>query len=92
VIRNTATGVELDVHVIARARKTMVAGIREDALVVRLAEPPVDGRANAALVDFIADALGVSRSAIQLTSGLKSRNKRLRIGNRTSADIRALAR
>ena len=52
-----------------------VAGYREDELLLRLNAPALEGKANQAAVDFFAKALGVSRSAVTLVSGEKSRHK-----------------
>jgi hypothetical protein len=78
--RREASGdVLLDLHVQPGARKTEIAGVHGDALKVRLAAPPVDGRANDCLIDFIAARTGVPRAAVELVSGATSRRKRLRI-------------
>ena len=58
-----------------RASRTEMAGRHGDALKVRLAAPPVDGAANEALVRFLADQLGVPRSAVRLESGAGGRAK-----------------
>jgi uncharacterized protein (TIGR00251 family) len=79
MLRETPAGVELDIRVIPRARKTRIAGIRDGALLVRLAAPPVDGAANDALIAFISETLGVSRRAVRVVSGEHSRHKRLAI-------------
>jgi uncharacterized protein (TIGR00251 family) len=89
MIRATAVGVELDVRVIPRARKTEVVGVRDDAILVRLAAPPVEGAANEALVECVADWLGVSRRAVRVLSGERSRRKRLAIAGVTADQIRA---
>ncbi len=65
----------LTLHIQPGAKKTEVAGEHGDALKIRLAAPPVDGKANAALLAFIAERLGVSRSAVTLKSGQASRRK-----------------
>jgi uncharacterized protein (TIGR00251 family) len=70
---------ELDVLVVPRASRTRVAGIQEGRLKVQLAAPPVDGEANAALVEFVAEMFGVRRSAVTLVAGATGRRKRLRI-------------
>jgi len=57
----------------------MVSGTRGDALVVRLAAPPVDGAANAALVELLADRLGISVRSIRVVSGERSRDKRVAV-------------
>ena len=65
----------LRLHVQPRAAKSEVAGMLGDALKVRLAAPPVDGKANRALLDFLADRLRVSKNAVTLKSGESSRQK-----------------
>jgi uncharacterized protein (TIGR00251 family) len=77
-------GVSLRLHVQPGAKKTEIAGLHGDALKVRLAAPPVDGKANACLIEFIARQLGVAKSAVELLSGETSRSKRLRHWNRRS--------
>jgi uncharacterized protein (TIGR00251 family) len=74
-LRSTPTGVRLRLHVQPRASRTEIAGRHGAALKVRIAAPPVDGAANEALVRFLADRLGVSRSAVQLESGAGGRAK-----------------
>ena len=68
-------GVRFAVRVQPRASRSEVAGVLGDALKVRLQAPPVDGAANAALVDFLADALGVPRRAVRIVAGESSRSK-----------------
>ena len=65
----------LTLHIQPGAKKTEVAGEHGDALKIRLAAPPVDGKANAALLEFIADRLGVAKNAVTLKSGQTSRRK-----------------
>lgn len=72
-------GVTLTLHVQPGAKRTEFAGLHGDALKLRLAAPPVDGKANASLLAFIADQLGVSKSQVRLVSGETSRHKILRI-------------
>ena len=80
-------GALIAVKVIARASKSAVSGIRDGALLVRLSAPPVDGAANAELVDVIADALGVPKRAITITSGATSRRKTLHVAGITAAAV-----
>lgn len=82
----TASGVVIDVRVIPRAKKTMICGVRDDALVVRLAAPPVEGAANDALIDLLARLLKCPRRSIQLLSGEHGRHKRVAIDG-VSADV-----
>ncbi|MCU0977138.1 MAG: DUF167 domain-containing protein [Steroidobacteraceae bacterium] len=79
--------VELEVLVVPRASRTRVAGIQEGRLKVQLAAPPVDGEANAALVEFVAELFGVRRSAVTLVAGAASRRKRLRVAGADPARL-----
>lgn len=88
MIRSTPTGVEFDVHVIPRARKTEIAGLREHAIGIRLAAPPVEGAANDALVAFVAKWLAVPRRAVHILSGERSRHKRLAVDGVTAELVR----
>jgi uncharacterized protein len=85
----TPDGVLLAVRVIPRAKKTDVAGTRDDALLVRLAAPPVDGAANDALVGFLAARLHVPRRAVRIVSGERGRRKRVAIAGVTADRVRA---
>jgi hypothetical protein len=69
----------LTLHIQPGAKKTEVAGAHGDALKIRLAAPPVDGKANAALIGFVADRLGLAKSAVSLKSGQTSRRKVLEV-------------
>jgi uncharacterized protein (TIGR00251 family) len=69
----------LTLHIQPGARKTEIAGLHGDALKIRLAAPPVDGKANAALIGFVAERLGLPKSAVRLVSGQTSRRKILEI-------------
>lgn len=73
--RPAADGVRLAVHVQPRASRTEVVGRHGEALKIRLAAPPVDGAANEALVRFVAERLGVARSAVRIAAGETSRAK-----------------
>jgi uncharacterized protein len=77
--RRDGTDWVLELRVQPRASKTEFAGLMGERLRVRLNAPPVDGRANAALIQFIAEAFAVPRSAVTLDRGLTGRDKRLRI-------------
>ena len=75
----------LDVHVIPNASRTQVDGLHDGALRVRLHAPPVDGKANKALVEWVAQALGVAKSHIELVRGQTSKRKQLRISPHAAA-------
>ena len=84
-------GVLIDLHVIPRAAKPGIAGSRNNALLVRLSTPPVDGAANAELVKVLADALGVSKRNVTVIAGERSRRKRVRVVGITVEDVNRLA-
>ncbi len=67
--------ITLTLHIQPGARKTGFAGLHGDALKIRLAAPPVDGKANEALIKFIAETLRLPKSAVNLKSGQTSRRK-----------------
>jgi uncharacterized protein len=79
MIQSTSDGVILAVRVIPRAGRSGPAGTRDGALLVRLNAPPIDGAANAELVEVIADALDVAKSAVTIVSGERGRSKRVRV-------------
>jgi uncharacterized protein (TIGR00251 family) len=85
VFEPTPDGLLLQVRVVPRAGRSAIAGVRDGALLVRLAAAPVDGAANAELIDVIAAAFAVPRRAVTLVSGERSRLKRVRIAG-TDAD------
>jgi uncharacterized protein len=72
-------GVELAVLVQPRASRTKVIGEHDGRLKIALAAPPVDGEANAALIGFLSDELGVRKADIRLLDGDTSRRKRLAV-------------
>ena len=67
----------LDLHVQPGASRSEFAGRHGDRIKVRLAAPAVDGKANVALVDFLAVHFGVPRRNVRIAAGLKSRQKRV---------------
>ena len=72
-------GVMLVVRVIPRAGRSGLAGTRDEAVLVRLAAAPVDGAANAELIEVLAEAFGVARRQVTLIAGERARQKRVRI-------------
>lgn len=83
---------DLRVRVQPRASRNEVTGWRDGVLHVKLSAPPVEGAANAACRDFLAEWLGVKRAQVELVSGEKSREKRFRISGLTDAEIEATIR
>ena len=89
MLSTTPEGVILSVRIIPRSKKTELGGVRDGALVVRIAAPPVEGAANAALVEFLAVTLRLPRRAIRICSGDRSRQKRIAIAGTTADAVRA---
>lgn len=83
--------ITLNLHVQPGAKTTGCAGLHGDALKIRLAAPPVDGRANAALLRFVADALKLPPAAIVLKSGQASRRKVVEVSGATREAVAALS-
>jgi len=84
-LRSDGAAVVLSLHVQPGARKTEVAGLHGEALKIRLAAPPVDGKANACLIGFLAKTLGSTRSNIEIVGGATSRDKRVRVDGVSTA-------
>ena len=78
-VRAVPGGVILDVRVIPRATRTILAGTRGQAILIRLAAPPVDDAANEALIQFLASLLDVPRRNVTIQSGSHSRTKQVRV-------------
>jgi uncharacterized protein len=69
----------LDLYVQPGAKRSEFAGQHGERIKLRLAAPPVEGKANAALIEFLAEYFGVPRRNVTIVSGLKSRSKRVAI-------------
>ena len=83
--------ITITLHIQPGAKKTEFAGLHGDALKIRLAAPPVDGKANEALIKFIAATLHLPKSAVNLKSGQTSRRKVLEVSGAEASSIAALA-
>lgn len=81
----------LALHVQPGARRTAIVGEHGDRLKLALLAPPVDGKANEALVRFLADVLGRRRQEVRLLAGATSREKTIGIPCATEAEARSLA-
>jgi len=67
------------VRTLPRSGRNEVSGVQGDALRVKLTAPPVEGAANAALIELLARQLGVRKSAVAIVGGIRSRNKLVRV-------------
>jgi len=88
-VNETAKGVTFAVKVHPRARKNAITGIIGDALKLALTAPPVEGRANQAVIEFFAELFEIPRSSVTIASGETSRNKVVRIAGLTKAAVAA---
>jgi len=82
--------VRLEVYIQPRASKTELAGMHDGVIKIRIAAPAVENAANRALIDFIAQHLGVAKRCVRIVSGGASRRKVLQIDGLT-ADVIAAA-
>ncbi|MGA8490348.1 MAG: DUF167 domain-containing protein [Terriglobales bacterium] len=87
-IRNTAAGVTFAIKVQPRAKKNAITGEVGDALKLALTAPPLEGRANKACIEFLANLLDVPRSSVTIASGETSRRKVIRVTGRSANEIR----
>lgn len=85
-------GVVLELLVQPRASRTRVLGEHDGRLKIALAAPPVEGEANAALVEFLAGALGVRKAAVTILRGETGRRKTVRVCGTTPASASTLQR
>ena len=79
----------ISIYVQPRASKTTVAGMHDGCVKVRLAAPPVDGAANAALIAFVAERLAIAKSNVRIVSGQTSRRKVLEVDGVSAEQLTA---
>ncbi len=89
-IREKSGGVTIECRVTPRASRNAIKGVREGVLEVSLGSPPVEGRANKALVEFLSRLLGVRKSAISIVGGERSRNKVVLIEGLSEDDVKRI--
>ncbi|MFH1091466.1 MAG: DUF167 domain-containing protein [Pseudomonadota bacterium] len=87
--RPDGAGTRLKVHLTPRASQDRILGLHEDALKVKVKAPAVEGRANEALLKFLARVLGLSRSDLEIGSGRRSRIKTVRINGVSPEEVLA---
>src|SRR5690242_8107301 len=86
-ITESVKGITFSIKVHPRARKNAITGFIGDALKLALTAPPVDGKANQAVVEFFADLFQIPRSSVTIASGETSRNKVVRIAGLTRTAV-----
>ncbi len=87
--RDIPDGCTLAVRVHPGARKNAVTGEHADAVKIALTAPPVDGKANEALIEFLADALRLPRARVVIVGGITRRAKLVRITGKSAAEVAA---
>jgi len=87
-VHDTSSGATFAVKVHPRSKKNALTGEVGDALKVALTAPPVDGKANAACIEFFAKLLNVPRSSVTIASGQSSRNKVIRVSGISADEVR----
>lgn len=80
--------VRISVHAKPRASKSAIVGVREEALEVAIAAPPVDGEANAELARTLAKLLGISRTSVVVVTGATGKQKVVEVAGMTAAEVR----
>ncbi len=90
MIAADATGVTVDVLVQPRASRAKIGPVHDGRIKVSVTSPPVDGEANAAVIELFAKQLRVARSAVEVVAGATSRRKRVHIAGVTKEAIEAL--
>lgn len=90
-VKDSREGATINIRVSPRASRTAITGLFGEGdvavLKVALQAPPIDGKANAALIEFFADILKVPRSAIEIIGGQQSRNKTIYVRGKSSSEI-----
>ena len=87
-LNETAAGVSFTVRVRPRARRNAIVGELGDALKLDLTAAPVDGKANQACMELLAEVLNLPRSSLIIASGQTSRNKVIRVSGIPAAELR----
>jgi uncharacterized protein (TIGR00251 family) len=86
-IHDTPDGVTFEVKIHPRARTNAITGELGDSLKLSLTAPPVEGRANEACINFLANLLKVPRSSVTIASGQNSRRKVIRVSGLSADEV-----
>ena len=86
-VHDTPAGASFAVKVHPRARKDAITGEVGDAIKLALTAPPVDGKANQACIEFLANLLKVPRSSVTIASGETSRRKVIRVAGLSAEEV-----
>jgi uncharacterized protein len=88
MITKTDRGVKLTLFIQPKASKNEIIGPHNGALKVKITAPPIDGKANAALVEFLSETLGIPKRQIEILKGETGRNKSVEVLGLSEADVR----
>jgi uncharacterized protein (TIGR00251 family) len=91
-VRREGDRISFVVRVTPRASANVVTGVREGALVVRVTAPPVEGKANAAVVALLSTVLGVPRGQVRVDRGPAARTKRVSVPRGAAAALEGLTK
>ena len=91
-VRRDGERVSFTVRLTPRATANAVGGERDGALLVRVSAPPVEGRANSALIKLLAEALDLPQGAVRLEQGAAARTKRVSVPRGAETALRELAK
>jgi len=86
-LKESKKGLTFDIQVIPHASRAEIAGEQDGALKMRVTAPPVEGAANEACIKLLASELGLKKSQMEISSGLKSRKKAVRIKNISKSEL-----
>lgn len=89
-IKEKGNGVVFSIHVVPGAAKNEIVGVQDEALKVKIAAPPVEGRANAECIRFLSETLGIKKNQVTVTSGHRSRKKVIAIEGLNVRDATAI--
>jgi uncharacterized protein (TIGR00251 family) len=87
-VHDSPSGATFAVRIHPRARKNAITGELGEALKLSLTAPPVEGKANAACIEFFANLLKVPRSSVTIAAGQTSRNKLIAVAGLTAQQLR----
>jgi len=87
-LKESTSGVTFAIKVHPRARKNAITGTVGDALKLALTAPPVDGKANQAVIEFFSDLFAITRSSVTIASGETSRTKVIRVSGISADQVR----
>lgn len=77
MLKEIPGGVQVSLHVLPNAPKSQIVGMHNGCLKVKIKAPPVDGKANQAIIEFFSELFGISKSSVEILKGDKSKTKKV---------------